>query len=103
MSKQLKIRWTSKAIRDLDRSVDYLLERNPDSAKRLLTDVVGKVDHLADHPEMGAVAFDADPSGQVRHLVEGPFRVFYVIKDDHVQIVRFWDARQDPRSLTFGG
>jgi len=82
--------------------VDYLMGRNPDSADRLAAEVFERVDLLAHHPELGAVALDADPKGRVRHLVIGPFRVFYRLKEDRIEIVRFWDARQDPRMLSIG-
>jgi len=102
VSRPLRIKWSKKANRDLDRVVGYLMERNPDSADRLVVEVFERVDLLVQHPELGAVAHDADPKGRVRHLVIGPFRVFYWLKEDRIEIVRFWDARQDPRTLSIG-
>lgn len=49
-----RVRWTSPALADLDAIQDYLAERNPAAASRLVNDILDRTDALlAANPELG--------------------------------------------------
>lgn len=53
----------------------------------------------ADDPEAGAPAQDFEPVGAYRHWVIPPFRLIYRVKNQRVEVLRLWDARQGPSGL----
>lgn len=49
-----QVRWTSPALADLDSIQDYLAERNPAAASRLVNDILDRADMLlSSNPELG--------------------------------------------------
>ena len=49
-----RVRWTSPALVDLDSIQDYLAERNPAAASRLVNDILDRTEELLSaNPELG--------------------------------------------------
>lgn len=82
----VEVVWTEPALADLEAIADHIALDNPQAARSLLQRVFGHVDHLIDHPELGAIAPDLAELGY-RHMVEPPVRIFYRIDDQRVFIV----------------
>ena len=57
------------------------------------------VQALADDPEAGAQAQDLEPVGAYRHWVISSFRLICRIKNQRVEVLRLWDARQGSSGL----
>ena len=91
--------WAPSAERDLGGPYAYLEADSPQRAARMVSRVVRAVDLLEFQPEMGAIAEDVAPLGRCRHVTIAPLRVIYRIAGGHVQILRIWDSRRDPKSL----
>ena len=50
----MRVRWTIPALANLDSIQDYIAERNPAAASRLVNDVLDRTDLLlSDNPEIG--------------------------------------------------
>ena len=50
----MRVRWTLPALANLDSIQDYIAERNPAAASRLVNDILDRTDTLlSDNPEMG--------------------------------------------------
>ena len=50
----MRVRWTVPALINLDSIQDYIAERNPAAASRLVNDILDRTDTLlSDNPEMG--------------------------------------------------
>jgi toxin ParE1/3/4 len=95
----MEIRWTEKAVRDLDEAVDYVADHDPDAAVRMLSLVFRCVERLVENPEMGQEVTDLQPSGRFRHIVKGKFRIIYEVVDETIFVMRVWDARRNPGSF----
>jgi toxin ParE1/3/4 len=49
-----RVRWTSPALADLDSIQDYIAERNPAAASRLVNDILDRTEELLSaNPELG--------------------------------------------------
>jgi len=95
----MEIEWTEKADRDLDEALGYVADHDPDGATRMLSAVFRVVELLREHPEMGQVVTNLQPSGRLRHIVMGKFRIIYEVVDGVIFVMRVWDARRDPGSF----
>ena len=50
----MRVRWTVPALDNLDSLQDYIAERNPAAASRLVNDILDRTDTLlSDNPELG--------------------------------------------------
>ena len=81
---------------DLEHVVAFLAQRSPPAAERLGLRLVDTIFSLAEMPHRG-VAVRGRPG--YRRILHRPwFLIFYRIDEPRqwVEIVRIWDARQDP-------
>ena len=77
---------------------DFIAEENPGAARRVVQDLLDRIEVLADHPRLGRRLFDeVDP--ELRRLVAGDYIVVYRIIETRkeISIVAVRHSRQ--RSL----
>jgi plasmid stabilization system protein ParE len=88
--KKASITFAASAIKDLeDMQAYYSGEGVPDVGKRLIAEIVNKVERRGAHPLSGRVL----PEFNVEHLREiiyPPFRIVYRYDKNKVRIVRVW-------------
>lgn len=95
-----KVVLARSADRDLERIVRFLAEKNPAAAEGLGNALVDDALTLADLPRRGRPIHSRP--GYRRILHRPWFLIFYRVDESRglVEVVRFWDARQDPSLLT---
>ena len=85
---------------DLEQVVAFLAKKNPAAAERFGLNLIATIFSLTEMPYRGvAVRGRSD----YRHIQHRPWHiVFYRVNgaQQFVEIVRIWDARQDPALLT---
>lgn len=79
-----EIRYDRRALADLRGIHDYIAERNPEAARRVIAAIRASIGYLADNPLMGA----PEQGGHGRLLVEPRYRyvISYAIAGATVQI-----------------
>jgi plasmid stabilization system protein ParE len=91
---QARITFAESAIKDLeDMQAYYSGEGAPEAGKRLVTEIIAKVERLGTHPQSGRVV----PEFNVEHLREiiyPPFRIIYRHDKNKVRIVRIWRSER---------
>ena len=89
MSGPLKIRYLSTAENDLDDIFDYILRDKPSAALALLEKIDHSISQLALNPEIGVAPKD-DRLKKLgyRMLIIDRYLVFYVVKNNTIQIRR---------------
>jgi toxin ParE1/3/4 len=85
-------RLTPRAVNDIAAIADYLNERNPAAAAKLISDFIGRFEMLARHPYAGPPRDDILPG--LRHLVLGSHIAFYRAEDGDAVILRILHGRQ---------
>ena len=78
------------ALADLEAVRDwYEKEGAPDTGTRLVEAIVGRIETLREHPDIGRIVPEF---GQpyLRELIHPPFRVVYRRDPTHVRVVRVW-------------
>jgi plasmid stabilization system protein ParE len=95
---QKEVIWTSSAIRDRVEIFQYWAEHNKsDHFSRKLEQLFSEAARLiAVFPGAGA---ETDLMG-VRVKVVRTYKLFYIVQDSAIVIIRVWDARQDPEKFT---
>jgi plasmid stabilization system protein ParE len=91
--------FSAQSNRDLGAIVAFVAAKNPEAAKRLGNALVDRALLLGAHPHLGAPVRNRPG---VRRLAHKPWVVIYYRVDPAqklVEIVRFWDARQNPEAL----
>jgi toxin ParE1/3/4 len=94
MAEQARISVASSAIKDLeDLQAYYSAEGVPDVGKRLVVEIISRIERLSGHPLSGRIV----PEFNVEHLREiiyPPFRIVYRHDKNKVRIVRIWRSER---------
>ena len=91
--------FSAQSNRDLGAIVAFVAAHSPEAARRLGNALVDRALLLGEHPHLGAPVHDRPG---VRRLPHKPWIVIYYRVDPErhlVEIIRFWDARQNPEAL----
>jgi plasmid stabilization system protein ParE len=101
--------WASSAQRHLNQIAEYIAERSPANAERVVRRVIDAAEQLAMFPHVGqAVAESID--SEDRHVLCRPFKIIYRInEEDDVTIIAVVHGARDlrfgqppgPEDLTF--
>jgi plasmid stabilization system protein ParE len=90
----MRVRYTPQAFSDRERIFDYLHERSPGGAGRVLTSIRETVRLLGEHPYSGYKT--NDPEVRVKFVVRYPYKIFYRVRDDVVEIVHIRHTSRRP-------
>ena len=96
------VRLSEQAETDLQQAVSFLTPKSPAAAERLGLGLVKTIFSLANLPNRGRSVLGR---AGVRSVLHQPwFVIFYRVDniESAVEIVRIWDARQDPSGLRLG-
>jgi toxin ParE1/3/4 len=82
----MRLRWTAAAAGDLEHIADYLFEKSPEHAERLLRTIFDRITGLKTYPNRGRVG----KKPRTRELVISslPYVVIYEVKGDALHVVR---------------
>ncbi len=97
----MKVIYTQQSLDSLEESMHFLMEELGIPEKRvseIITRLLNRADHLAQNPREGQTEIYLDHLGkEYRRLIEGHFKIIYLIEGNTVYITDFFDARQDPK------
>ncbi|MCP4702349.1 MAG: type II toxin-antitoxin system RelE/ParE family toxin [Gammaproteobacteria bacterium] len=86
----LPVTLSESALQDLrDIQQYYLDEALPHVAERLLKEIFAKLEHLAEHPDMGRMVPEFGTK-TLRELIYPPYRIVYQRDPAHVKVIRIW-------------
>jgi addiction module RelE/StbE family toxin len=96
----VKIRWTDRAIADLEAIRAFIEQDSLHYASVVVTRLVGAVDRLKDFPQSGRIVPEFEQKA-VREIVERPHRIIYrLLREDVIHILAIHhSARQLPDTL----
>jgi len=94
-----KIRWTSKAVKQLEQIVDFISEDSNHYATLTVRNIFKKVRLLKSHPRLGRIVPELNEP-DVREMIYQKYRIVYQIKDDIIEIWTVFHSSQDPDKLS---
>lgn len=65
----------------------------PDIGERFVSELMGHIEHLADHPDIGRIVPEFE-AANLRELIHPPFRIVYWRETERVSIVRVWRSER---------
>jgi toxin ParE1/3/4 len=81
----VKLRYDNRAIHDLDKIFNYIAERDPRAAARVIARIRTLAEQLAARPQLGR---KTDIEGLfVRSVVTYPYLIFYTVRPSEVVIL----------------
>lgn len=89
-----------QAIKDLDSISEYFLTRNIETGEKIFQEFTRKCENLLQFPQMGR-SYEHIRKG-MRGIPLNGYIILYQLVDDHVEILRIVNSRQDLESLFVG-
>jgi plasmid stabilization system protein ParE len=90
----MRIRWTSRALFDLTRLHDFLVDRSPRAADAVRRMLARAPERLVDFPRMGA-RLEQFEKREVRRIIVGNYEIRYEIVDDVIWVLQLWHGKED--------
>ena len=88
-----KVRWTSKALSDLNRLFEFLAQVNRKAAARTIQSLTSAPQRIIEQPRIGE-KLDEFEGREVRRLLIGHYEMRYELTHDSVYILRVWHTRE---------
>jgi len=82
----MKVVWTDTAKHNLRTIHDYIAQNSPAYAKRMVDRLTRRSKQIGTFPLSGRVVPEFDV-GQIREVLERPYRIIYHIRPDHVDVI----------------
>jgi toxin ParE1/3/4 len=90
----MRVRYTSQAFADRESIFDYLRERSPVGARRVLASIQDAIRLLGEHPYSGYKT--NDPEVRVKFVGRYPYKIFYRVRNDVVEIAHIRHTSRRP-------
>lgn len=97
-----RVRWSGPALRELETSLDFIAQDNPDAAERLASAVYRAVTRLERFPASGRMVPELEDP-EIREVIHPPFRVIYQQGPEWVDVLAVIRSEQDPDFRSIGG
>ena len=89
----MRVHWTDTAIEHLVAIHAYFAKTSPDYALRIVDRLTRRSQQIAEFPLSGRSVPEFE-LGQVREVIEGPYRIIYYIKPDQIDVLAVIHAAQ---------
>jgi plasmid stabilization system protein ParE len=90
----MEVKWSSKALADLDRLFAFLAPVNRRAAARTVQSLVAAPARLLEHPRLGERLEEFEPR-EVRRILVGKYDMRYELRGSLIYVLRVWHARED--------
>ena len=91
----MKLIWAKETADDIQRLIDFLIDKNPEAAAKAIQSIDEKADLLLEFPEIGPRMND---DSKRRELIvpfgASAYVLRYCIVNDHIVILRVWHCRE---------
>ena len=92
----MRVRFSPGAFADREQIFEYLYERSPNGARNVLASMRAAVAQLADQPYSGYQT--DDPDVRVKFVIRYPYKIFYRVREDVVEIAHIRHTSRRPWS-----
>ena len=95
----LKPYWTDQAIRQMKEIYDFYKAFGKKTIQKRISPIKKQVDRLTRFPYLGKVESNYQGTESFCSLIEGDYKIIYLIREERIYIVAIFDCRQDPSNL----
>ena len=86
----MRLTYSQEAVADLVRLRAFISDHDLSAAARIAADLITRIDHLYQFPEMGRSVAEAPQPDTVRDFTFGKYVVRYTVHDSALVILRIW-------------
>jgi len=90
----VKVKWTSKALSDLNRLFEFLAPVNRQAAAKTVQSLTAAPMRIISQPRIGERLDEFEPR-EVRRLLVGHYEMRYEIQESIIYVLRLWHTRED--------
>ena len=90
----MRVYWTDTALGHLKSIHEYISQNSREYAKRTVDRLTRRSEQVGEFPQSGRIVPEVG-AGQIREVIEGPFRLIYIIKSDRVDVLAVIHGAQD--------
>ncbi|MBI5548799.1 MAG: type II toxin-antitoxin system RelE/ParE family toxin [Deltaproteobacteria bacterium] len=90
----MSLRWTRKALQDLERLYAFMEPVNPVRAHTIVEVLIKGAERLTELPRIGE-RLRRYSRREVRRIFVGDYELRYELRDTDVVVLRLWHARED--------
>ncbi|MCJ9671192.1 type II toxin-antitoxin system RelE/ParE family toxin [Neorhizobium sp. BETTINA12A] len=90
----MELKWSSKAVSDLNRLHDFLAAVNAPAAARTAQNLAAAPKKLIQHPRLGEKLDEFAPR-EIRRLLIGGYELRYEIQGETIFLLRIWHTREN--------
>ena len=94
--------WTEQALIRLGEIDEYVGQRNPTAATRLVDRIIERATALIDQPALGRAVPEL-PGSALREVIEGNYRVVYRVREPMIEIVTVFEGHRQFPVTDVGG
>ena len=91
----MKLVYSKEAIEDLMRLREFIMQKNPEAAKRIAGELLARMQQLCLFPTMGKSVQLAPTPDSIRDFEFGDYTVRYAIHDGAKTVLRLWHHLED--------
>ena len=96
------VRLTKRAISDIKKIYDYIIEDSQQNADSVKADIIQSINHLGLFPLMGtSLVGKINVKTDYRYVITGKFLIFYKTSEDVVRIYRVLSSDMDYIKVLF--
>jgi len=89
----VKVHWTNTALEHLNAIHAYIAKNSERYAARVVDRLTRRSQQIAEFPLSGRVVPEFE-HGQIREVLEGPYRIIYYIKPEQVDVLAVLHSAQ---------
>ena len=89
----MKVHWTNTALEHLNAIHAYIAKNSERYAARVVDRLTRRSQQIAEFPLSGRVVPEFE-HGQIREVLEGPYRIIYCIKPEQVDVLAVLHSAQ---------
>ncbi|WP_144401976.1 type II toxin-antitoxin system RelE/ParE family toxin [Geoalkalibacter subterraneus] len=88
------LKWTGRAVSDLERLYEFLALVNREAAARTVQALTRAPTSLLANPRIGEKLEEFEPR-EVRRILVGHYELRYEIQESTIYVLRLWHTRED--------
>ncbi|MBL1275811.1 MAG: type II toxin-antitoxin system RelE/ParE family toxin [Ectothiorhodospiraceae bacterium] len=89
----MEVKWTSKALSDLNRLFEFLAPVNQQAAAKTVQSLTAAPMRIIDQPRIGE-RLDEFEAREVRRLLVGHYEMRYELNNSVLYVLRIWHTRE---------
>jgi len=94
MARRISVSFAECAVSDMESILSYHNDEGvPDTGKKLLAELLSKIERLVDFPESGRIVPEFEIE-YLREIIHPPFRIVYRFDKKRVRIIRVWRSER---------